>query len=177
MRNVDRRTQVSRRIFLSGSAIAVPAVAAGLAVTARTAWAQGAKNLTPHTMSTLVVVARDIFPHDRLADSYYMVAVDPYDSADPKLRALMESGVASLDAEAGKRFAQPYADVAWEEDRVTVLRVVENGAFFKKLHGDLVVSLYNQKPVWAKFGYEGSSADKGGYINRGFDDIDWLPAV
>jgi len=24
------------------------------------------------------------------------------------------------------------------------------------------------------FGYEGASADKGGYIERGFDDIDWL---
>jgi len=34
--------------------------------------------------------------------------------------------------------------------------------------------LYNQKPLWAKFGYEGSSADKGGYINRGFNDIDWV---
>jgi hypothetical protein len=30
--------------------------------------------------------------------------------------------------------------------------------------------------VWAKFGYEGPSADKGGYISRGFDDIDWLEA-
>ena len=128
-------------------------------------------------MSTLVVVARDIFPHDRLADSYYMIAVGSYDSADPKLRALMESGVASLDAEAGERFGQPYREVACQEDRVTLLRMEENGAFFKKLHGDLVVSLYNQKPVWAKFGYEGSSADKGGYINRGFDDIDWLPAA
>ena len=37
------------------------------------------------------------------------------------------------------------------------------------------VSLYNNKEVWPKFGYEGASADKGGYINRGFNDIDWLP--
>jgi hypothetical protein len=37
-----------------------------------------------------------------------------------------------------------------------------------------VVSLYNQKDLWTKFGYEGSSADKGGYINRGFNDIDWV---
>jgi hypothetical protein len=37
------------------------------------------------------------------------------------------------------------------------------------------VSLYNQKEVWPKFGYEGSSAEHGGYIKRGFADIDWLP--
>ena len=40
---------------------------------------------------------------------------------------------------------------------------------------DLVVSLYNQKELWPKFGYEGSSAEHGGYIKRGFADIDWLP--
>ena len=32
-----------------------------------------------------------------------------------------------------------------------------------------------QKEVWPKFGYEGSSAEHGGYIKRGFADIDWLP--
>ncbi len=37
-----------------------------------------------------------------------------------------------------------------------------------------MVSLYNQQEVWAILGYEGESASKGGYINRGFDDIDWL---
>jgi hypothetical protein len=29
--------------------------------------------------------------------------------------------------------------------------------------------------VWAALGYEGSSYDKGGYINRGFNDLNWLP--
>ena len=37
-----------------------------------------------------------------------------------------------------------------------------------------MVGLYNQKELWPIFGYEGASADKGGYIERGFDDIDWL---
>jgi choline dehydrogenase-like flavoprotein len=110
MRGVDRRPQFSRRIFLRGTATAVPAAAAGLTVTARSAWAQAAKNLTPHTMSTLVLAARDIFPHDRLADSYYMTAVASYDGADPKLGALMEAGIASLDTEARRRFGKAYVD-------------------------------------------------------------------
>ncbi|MCW3474398.1 gluconate 2-dehydrogenase subunit 3 family protein [Limobrevibacterium gyesilva] len=180
MRDVDRRTRVSRRIFLRGSATAVPAAAAaaaGMTVTAESAWAQAAKNLKPQTMATLVKAARDTYPHDRLADSYYITAVAVYDSADPTLRALMESGVAMLDAEAKKRFGTPYLDVLSETDRVSVLRAVEGSPFFKKLRGDLVVTLYNQKPVWVKFGYEGASADKGGYINRGFNDLDWLPEV
>jgi hypothetical protein len=67
--------------------------------------------------------------------------------------------------------------VPWEADRVVVLRGVEQTPFFKKVRSDLVVSLYNQEAIWPKFGYEGSSADKGGYIHRGFDDIDWLPTA
>ena len=43
-----------------------------------------------------------------------------------------------------------------------------------KLRGDLVVSLYNQPAVWAKLGYQGASAQYGGYINRGFNDQDWM---
>ena len=52
----------------------------------------------------------------------------------------------------------------------------EETAFFQQLRGDLVVSLYNQKEVWPKFGYEGSSYEHGGYIERGFNDLDWLEA-
>ena len=29
--------------------------------------------------------------------------------------------------------------------------------------------------MWDLLGYEGYSSDKGGYINRGFNDLDWLP--
>lgn len=179
MREVDRRTRVSRRIFLRGAATAAPAAAvaaAGVTVTREAAWAQNAKNLLPHTMATLVKVARDIFPHDHLADTYYVTAVAGYDVAAGKeeARAMIEDGVARLDGDAKDRFGHAYIDVAWESDRLVVLRGIEGTAFFKKLHGDLIATLYNQKAVWAKFGYEGSSADKGGYIHRGFNDIDWL---
>lgn len=180
MREIDKRTQVTRRTLLRGAATAGPAAAlasAGVAVTSEAAWADTAKTLSPHVMATLVLVARDIFPHDHLADSYYAIAVGGYDglaekSADTK--AMIENGVARLDADAKDRYGAEYLNLGWEDQRVAVLRLNEPTAFFKKLRGDLVVSLYNQKAVWPKFGYEGSSADKGGYIHRGFDDIDWL---
>jgi len=38
-----------------------------------------------------------------------------------------------------------------------------------------VVALYDDREVWNLLGYEGPSYDKGGYLNRGFDDLDWLP--
>jgi hypothetical protein len=182
MRIVDRRTKVSRRVFLQGAATAGPAAAvaaAGVTITREAAWAQGAKNLLPHTMATLVKLARDIYPHDHLADTYYVVAVAGYDVAAGKddARAMTEAWVARVDGDAKDLYGRAYIDVAWESDRLVVLKGVEHTAFFKKMQGDMLASLYNQKAVWPKFGYEGSSADKGGYIHRGFDDIDWLPEV
>lgn len=176
MRVVDRTPKVSRRIVLRGGAMAVPGVAAGMTICQGAAWAEAAKNLAPATLTTLARAARDIYPHDRIADAYYITAVSGYDAGKPEVRDLMTKGCAALDAEARKRHAASYLAIPLEDDRVAILKSMETTPFFNKLRSDLVVTLYNQKPLWAKFGYEGSSADKGGYINRGFGDIDWLSA-
>jgi len=182
MREVDRRSKYDRRVFLKGAATTVPAVAiatsTGLGVS--DAWAEDATTLTPATLKTLMKMARDIYPHDFLGDSYYITAVKPWDekaAKDPAVKSLINDGVARLDQEANDHHKMPYVQVAWENDRVALLQRIEQTAFFQKIRGDLVVSLYNQKELWRKFGYEGSSAEHGGYIKRGFADIDWLPKV
>ena len=179
MREVDRRSKIDRRKFLKTAAAVPPAaaVAATTGLSIGDAWADNAKALKPETMKTLARVARDIFPHDHLGDQYYIAAVVPWDgkaASDPKLKAMIEEGVARLDEDARARHKSPYAAVAWEEERVDLLRGIEHTEFFGKMRGDLIVSLYNNHDVWPKFGYEGSSAEHGGYINRGFDDINWL---
>ena len=165
MREVDRRSKYDRRVFLKGAATTVPAVAvatsAGLSIS--DAWADDATTLTPATLKTLVKMARDIYPHDFLADSYYITAVKPWDgkaAKDPAVKSLIDDGVARLDQDAHDRHKVPYAKVPWEDDRVVLLQRIEQSAFFQKMRGDLVVSLYNQKEVWPKFGYEGSSAEQ-----------------
>src|SRR3954463_7632619 len=180
MREVDRRSKYDRRVFLKGAATAVPTVAiatsAGLAVS--DAWADDATTLAPATLKTLVKVARDIYPHDVLGDSYYITAIKPWDgkaAKDPAVKSLISDGIARLDQNARDRHKVAYAEVPWEADRVVLLKEIEQSDFFQKVRGDLIVSLYNQKEVWPRFGYEGSSAEHGGYINRGFADIDWLP--
>lgn len=180
MREVDRRSKYDRRVFLKGAATTVPAVAiatsAGLSVS--DAWADDATTLTPATLKTLLKVARDIYPHDFLGDSYYIAAVKPWDgkaAKDPAVKSLIADGVTQLDKAANDRHKVPYAQVPWENERVVLLQQIEQTPFFQKVRGDLIVSLYNQKEVWPKFGYEGSSAEHGGYIKRGFADIDWLP--
>ena len=180
MREVDPRHRYDRRTVLKGAAAAAPAVAVAAAsgVTIGDAWAEDAVALAPATLRTLAKVARDIYPHDFLGDSYYIAAVRPWDAKaakDEAVKALITGGVARLDQNARERHHVPYAEVAWEIDRVALLHGIEESDFFQKLRADLIVSLYNQKDLWPKFGYEGSSAEHGGYIKRGFADIDWLP--
>ena len=170
---------VDRREFLAGSTAAVVAMTVtGTAVMhTREAWGLETKALKPEAMRTLIKMARDIFPHDQLADRFYATAVKTYDEksdTDPKMKAMIEGGLTRLDTMAKQLYKLPYDQIGWEAQRVAVLKRVADGALFKKLRGDLVVSLYNQKDVWPSFGYEGESASKGGYIARGFDDIKWL---
>jgi hypothetical protein len=180
MREVDRRSKFDRRVFLKGAVATAPAVAiatnTGLGIT--DAWADEAGTLTPASMKTLLKMARDVYPHDFLGDSYYITAVKPWDdkaAKDPAIKSLISDGVARLDQDANELYKVPYVDVAWENDRVALLQRIEHSDFFQKVRGDLIVSLYNQKELWPRFGYEGSSAEYGGYIKRGFADIDWLP--
>jgi hypothetical protein len=148
------------------------AVGGNFVAAADAAWAVEVTHLRPQTMATLIQMARDIYPHDHLADQYYAAAVKGYDS-DERAETV-EAGVAALDAAArGKGFAS-YVETAWERDRVDILRGMENGDFFQTIRGGLVTGLYNQKAVWPLFGYEGESYSKGGYIDRGFNDINWI---
>ncbi len=178
MTTTTEKPGIDRRRFLAGTtAVAAMAVTGSALIHTTEAWGIETKALKPETMRTLVKAARDIYPHDRLSDRFYAVAVKVYDdkaAGDAKLKALFEDGVAELDKIAKAKHGSVYAGVGWEKDRVALLREIEKGGFFKKLRGDLVVSLYNQKEVWPLFGYEGESASKGGYIARGFNDINWL---
>ncbi len=129
--------------------------------------------------ATLTKIARDMFPHDRFEDQLYANAVGVYADqvkADASLKQLLLDGVAKADADANSRFGKPYAAVAAESDRVQILQAMADAKhpFFLKLRGDLVVSLYNQPAVWTKLGYQGPSAQHGGYINRGFNDQSWM---
>lgn len=177
MRVLDNRPKVSRRAFVAGGGAAAILISGGALTCPGEAWGMQPKTLAPETMRTLIRMARDIYPHDRVADRYYAVALKGYDGAaakDAKLKTLLEEGVAALDTLAKAKHGVGYADVGWEAERVALLEQIQSGAFFQKIRGGLVTGLYNQKEVWPVFGYEGESYSKGGYVNRGFDDIDWL---
>jgi hypothetical protein len=96
--------------------------------------------------------------------------VDAKAAADAKTRDMVAAGIAKLDRAAGK----PFADLP-EQARVNALMTMEKSEFFGLVYGETLNGLYGNQAVWALFGYEGPSAEKGGYLARGFDDIDWLP--
>ncbi|MFN4204844.1 MAG: twin-arginine translocation signal domain-containing protein [Agrobacterium albertimagni] len=172
---LDKTGGMSRRQLLkTGAASAVLMVTGTAVICPDQAWGLEATALKPDTLATLIKMARDIYPHDQLADRFYATAVKGQDTMaakDEKHKALIEEGIADLDSRAG---AGGYRGLGWEDDRVAILRDIETTPFFQAVRGDLVVSLYNQKEIWPIFGYEGESYSKGGYIERGFDDITWL---
>ena len=172
------KKRYSRRGFLQRSAVgfaaAVAITPAGALLNASEAWALDVKGLKPETMKTLILVARDIYPHDKIPDRFYAIAMKSYDekaASDPAMKAEIEGFVAALDAAAG---SSGYVGRGWEADRVALLKAQSENPMFETIRSGLVVSLYNQQEVWPIFGYEGESFSKGGYIERGFNDITWL---
>ena len=172
------RGMTRREILKRGTALGAAFVAgAGFLAHATDAWAVELKALSPETMATLIQMARDIYPHDRIADKIYAIAVKGHDdkaAEDAGHKALIEYGIADLDSRAQAAGAPSYLGVGWEIERVALLRQIESGDFFQAIRGGLVVGLYNQKEIWPVFGYEGESFSMGGYMDRGFDDIAWL---
>jgi hypothetical protein len=47
--------------------------------------------------------------------------------------------------------------------------------FFEAIRSRVLGRLYTHPKVWEVIRYPGSSVEYGGYHDRGFDDIDWLP--
>ncbi|MEO9649797.1 MAG: Twin-arginine translocation pathway signal [Roseobacter sp.] len=167
-KGLTRRELLSRASAASGTLM----IGSGFLAAPDAAWATELNALKPATFATLVQMARDIYPHDHVGDEYYVIAVKGYDTAEAAPG--IEAGVAGLDAAAQGKGHANYLGAGWERDRVDILRGMESSAFFQQIRGGLVTGLYNQKSVWPLFGYEGASFEFGGYIDRGFNDINWL---
>lgn len=61
------------------------------------------------------------------------------------------------------------------ENATNYLKSIEGNSFFSSVTGTGLVALYNDHDVWKLLGYEGASYHLGGYVDRGFNDLDWLP--
>ncbi|MFZ0978349.1 MAG: hypothetical protein WAN23_03010 [Candidatus Acidiferrales bacterium] len=179
MKLLDWATKLSRRVFLARGAatIAAAAVAGKTLLADPPASAVESSGLSAEQSRTLLRFARDLFPHDRLPDAAYENAIAPLvaeAASNPSTKRVLADGIAQLDASTKASGGKPYADVADESVRVAAIKKIESGAFFAKVYGDTIRPLYNQPDMWAKFGYQGPSSALGGYLHRGFNDLDWL---
>jgi hypothetical protein len=118
---------------------------------------------------TLLRLLKVAYPHPDFPDDPYERTAKAVQDADGAAE-LLADGLDDLDEQAGGDFAG-LADA----DATKIVEQVADGAFFKLVHSTTVVALYDDHQVWELLGYEGPSFDKGGYVGRGFDDLDWLP--
>ena len=128
-------------------------------------------SLRSQMMATITAAARTMYPHDALPDEVYARVADKLvEAADgsPETARTIEEGVAVLNDD--RVFAELSADL-----QLKVLEGIEDTDFFELVRSTAVVEVYTDERTWQLVGYEGPSFDKGGYIDRGFNDLDWLP--
>ncbi len=132
-----------------------------------------ATRMTDEARTMLVRILRVAFPHPQIPDGPYERTAEKIlaeANASTWWRVALTQGLNALnDVSDGDFTALP------DEEALAVLRGVETSTFFGFVRRTTVLNLYDDPEVWTVLGYEGPSYDKGGYIDRGFDDLDWLP--
>jgi hypothetical protein len=174
-----RRPGMNRRRFLETSGRAavgtmvVLSTGATMLVAADGAWAMSVEAISGGDAKILLRAIRVMYPHDALGDEYYATVIEGLDqdaAADPDVATLLGEGASALD----EAMPMPFLELS-EGHQAAVLEAVQDTPFFHALRGKTIAVLYNNPRVWQAFGYEGGSFDEGGYIERGFSDLGWLP--
>lgn len=127
-------------------------------------------------LPVLTRMVRAMFPHERFPDGpYERTAAAIIDAAadDPASAAALRQGLIDLDAHAGddRAFAELPVEQATE-----VITPMAGTPLFELVKAKTVLTLYDDREVWELLGYEGESFSQGGYLERGFAELDWLPA-
>lgn len=171
---MNRRRFLETSSHLAAGAAAMAAAGGATMVAPHRAWA-ATRIISTSQAAALTGMARQLFPHDELGDQYYAAAVEALDEQaadDPALAAQLVAGVAELDGAMGMPFIKLSPG-----NQLNVIEGLEGTPFFGTMRGATLGALYGNDTVARSFGFEGSSVEYGGYINRGFNDLGWLPAL
>lgn len=136
-----------------------------------------AETLSPGARIDLVRLLRAAYPHPRFPDGPYQRTADTILAQVGESlwhRLTLTRGLDSLNLAAQQSHGSAFADLS-QDDALALLRAIEGAEFFTFIRGVVVVTLYSDPEVWDLLGYEGESFSQGGYLHRGFDDLDWLP--
>lgn len=169
------RAGVSRRMFLMTTAMA------GVTTSAMLGGARAgfAATLDEGQDATLLRMVQDIYPHPDLLEvgHYRSIADAVIVAADGDAAAAkgLREGLGRIDAQARDLFGAGYTAIDDPDAREGVLRGFQDDAFFQSVRWAAYFGIYNNVEVWPLFGYQGSSLEHGGYIDRGFSDITFVP--
>ena len=165
--------EINRRSLLASTALL--AIASATVVGPVGAWAVA--GFTADQRLALIRMSRDIYPHDGfLSDEPYIKVVDGVlaeAKTNPATRKLVMGGLDDLAAHANEIYGKDYVAISDAFKREGLLRSIEHTDFFQRFRGELLMGIYNNKSLWPKFGYDGSSWENGGFMDS-FDKIDWL---
>lgn len=170
----ETRAGMSRRMFLMTSTMA------GITTTmmGRAAFAASGA-LTEPQKTMLLRMIEDIYPHpDVLQPAHYQaIAATVLQTADEDKdnAKTLTDGLTAIEEQAQALFGKAYIDIDDADAREGLLRHFQNEAFFQGVRWTAYFGIYNNKDIWPLFGYEGSSVEYGGYIERGFSDITFVP--
>ena len=129
--------------------------------------------LEQHVAETVTALARTLYPHVALPDSVYARVPAKIDEAareDAGQAQTVVDGVADLDG----RGEQPFVERSGEQ-QLADAKAIAGSEFFELVRSTAVVEIYSDPGTWKLLGYEGAAFAQGGYLERGFDDLDWLP--
>jgi hypothetical protein len=169
----EHRCIVSRREVLKGAggaALLPLACAFGLAGPPQSAQALNFESLDRAQARLLLGVARTLFPHDFLADQQYGKIVAALDA-----KAAADAGLAIKLKAVLHEFPNDFTAME-EAGREAYLASLVGSPIFDLIYKETLAGLYGDPMVSKLLGYEGSSMEYGGYLERGFDDISWLPS-
>ena len=166
-KNTRRRRFLVAALTFSTVATALPGTAW---LRSSAAWADASASAD---LDVMAILARRLFPHDEIPDSVYAAVMGNVFAAlagNPASEGLLAAAEQALDA---------FSDEAWIEleksKQIAAIESIQDAPFFGAILGTVRGAFYYDPAVWPYIDYPGSSKEYGGYINRGFDDIDWLP--
>jgi hypothetical protein len=165
--------QTTRRKFLVAALTFSGVASSSLGISfLRSSAAWAADSDAADNLAVIGRLAQLLFPHEGLAAEVYAGVIGEVlamTAADPATASLLSVAEDALNTSLGKAWA-----TATEAEQLSAVTALQNEAFIVGIREMVRWRLYDNAGLWQHIDYPGSSKEHGGYINRGFDDIDWL---
>ena len=126
-----------------------------------------------HGGKVLSDVVYQLFPHERLSRDVYTQVTEQLGDRigqSAELTAMMDSAMEVLSGNSQENWF-----ALSERGKTEAIEKIQHTPFFQFVLNEALSGVYRHPLTWELLGYEGSSLEFGGYIDRGFNDIDWLP--